>query len=138
MKTDFSAPVLVPGPYGYWMLGHVTPYGIQTDIQNFGSLDEGRRWCEQRGIRPRMEVSGSMLTFRQARLLSAVLREGPDTIEAVAHRLKTSIAAAREDAEHLAASGLFDLQTAGRVGLWRMAATASGEAVGQELVAGGV
>ncbi|MGG5812560.1 hypothetical protein [Falsiroseomonas sp. CW058] len=119
------------------MLGEVTPYGVQTSIENFETLGEGAELCRRHGLRSAIEVSSVTVGMREASILCAI-RGGADSISAAAMAARTSILAARLSAERLSGAGLIDLgPEGGRVGARSVRLTGGGMDVADRLLGGG-
>lgn len=105
MSSALGDPILVPGPYGLWMLGHTTPFGVQTSIENFRDLAEGRDFCLQKRMRMDIEIDCVRITYRQAAIIVAAFRD-VTSIKGMSLLIGTSIAAIRRCVDQLTSEGL--------------------------------
>jgi DNA-binding MarR family transcriptional regulator len=106
--ASLGRPVVVPGPGGYWLLGHETPSGIQTSIENFVTVMEARDWCRRHNIAFRVDLQGATLSETQIAVMLACGEKG-ERIAGVDAAAKTSIATVRKHAETLSRRGLMTL-----------------------------
>ena len=78
-------PVLVPLG-DRWLLGHVTPFGLQASIENFPSVCEGIRHVQAiEHRRPAVEAGAVRLSPRDWAILLAVAAGGASNAQAARH-----------------------------------------------------
>lgn len=75
--ATLGQPIIVQIHSGFWLLGHVTPHGIQSSIENFTDLQHARNWCEGQGIRALYEIDDARMTTDAVTLLEATARDIP-------------------------------------------------------------
>jgi hypothetical protein len=108
-------PVLVPLG-DRWLLAHVTPFGLQTSVENFPSASDGIAHVEAIERRlPAVEAGGERLSPRECALLLA-LAAGPLTNAEAARKVRTSYRASLPALCRLGAAGLAQAEGA-RIGL---------------------
>lgn len=121
-----GSPVLVPFA-GRWLVGHVTPFGLQTSIENFASICEAVAHVETVEERPpSIEHRGTRLAPRDWRLLLAVAA-GAESNGQAARAVGASYPASRRSLSVLGEAGLVDAQGE------RLAATAEGVALARSI-----
>lgn len=137
MSPSLGRPILISGPYGLWMLGHETPFGIQMSIENFDGLSEGRDFCRRLGITPGIEIQGKIVSQRDVEILIAVSR-GVHSMAMLAATLGTSIPAVRESSERMEAMGVTITSHHKKVGKREVFLTEEGSRMSASLIAGGL
>jgi len=115
-------PVLIPLG-DRWLLCHLTPFGLQTSIENYASASEGMAHVEAiERRRAEIEIEGARLRPLDVALLLA-LAAGPLTNAEAARKVRTSYRASLPALGRLGAAGLAQ-EEAGRIDL-----TAEGSAL---------
>lgn len=67
-----ATPVISVLPSGFLGLGHLTPFGIQTSIENFDDFDHVQRWAKGMRIKPKYELGGKLIRNTDLLILSKV------------------------------------------------------------------
>jgi len=67
-----ATPVISVLPSGYLGLGHLTPFGIQTSIENFDNFEHVQRWAEGMRLKPKHEIGGKLIRNTDLLILSKI------------------------------------------------------------------
>ncbi|MDT8871577.1 winged helix-turn-helix domain-containing protein [Komagataeibacter rhaeticus] len=67
-----ATPVISVLPSGFLGLGHLTPFGIQTSIENFDDFDHVQRWAKGMRLKPKYEIGGKLIGNTDLLILSKV------------------------------------------------------------------
>ncbi|GAN86380.1 helix-turn-helix domain-containing protein [Komagataeibacter intermedius] len=67
-----ATPVISVLPSGYLGLGHLTPFGIQTSIENFDNFEHVQRWAKDMHLKPKYEIGGRLVRHTDLRILSKI------------------------------------------------------------------
>ena len=67
-----ATPVISVLPSGFLGLGHLTPFGIQTSIENFDDFDHVQRWASGMRLKPKYEIGGKLIRNTDLLILSKV------------------------------------------------------------------
>ncbi|GBQ89075.1 hypothetical protein [Asaia krungthepensis] len=60
---------------GVFQLGNLTPFGVQTSVDNFLSFQEAKDWAEKNRTKFKCDIGGG---FLEARYVDALILTGPD------------------------------------------------------------
>lgn len=67
-----ATPIISVLPSGYLGLGHLTPFGIQTSIENFDNFEHVQRWAKGMRLKPKYEIGGKLIRNTDLLILSKV------------------------------------------------------------------
>lgn len=60
---------------GIFQLGNLTPFGVQTSVDNFLSFQEAKDWAKKNRTKFKCDIAGG---FLEARYVDALILTGPD------------------------------------------------------------
>jgi len=107
--ASLGKPIIVPGPAGYWLLGHQTKHGIQTSIENFQTIREARDFCDRHKMTASVDLVSARVTFTDCAVLCASVTCAGVALKVAAKASHTSVAAAAKSVERLSAAGMASL-----------------------------
>lgn len=108
--ASMGKPIIVPGPAGYWLLGHETKHGIQTSIENFSSITDAKRFCDRHGMRASVDLVAAKVTFTDCAVLCATATMCGGKLKDAARAAKTNVSMARKSAQRLVGAGLASVE----------------------------
>lgn len=98
-----ATPVISVLPSGFLGLGHLTPFGIQTSIENFDDFDHVQRWAKGMRLKPKYDVGGKLIRNTDLLILSKV---SDVSIEKVASDIAMSVTTVTRSIYLLSSAGL--------------------------------
>ncbi|MCE2579554.1 hypothetical protein LDL36_13845 [Komagataeibacter sp. FNDCR1] len=90
-------------PSGYLGLGHLTPFSIQTSIENFDDFDHVQRWAKGMRLKPKYEIGGKLIRNTDLLILSKV---SDVSVGQIAFDIAMSVTTVTKSVDLLCSAGL--------------------------------
>lgn len=98
-----ATPVISVLPSGFLGLGHLTPFGILTSIENFDDFEHVQRWAKGMRLKPKYEIGGKLIRNTDLLILSKV---SDVSIERIAFDIAMSVTTVTKSVDLLSSAGL--------------------------------
>lgn len=98
-----ATPVISVLPSGYLGLGHLTPFGIQTSIENFDNFEHVQRWAKGMRLKPKYEIGGKLIRNTDPLILSKV---SDVSVERISFDIAMSVTTVTKSIDLLRSAGL--------------------------------
>ena len=104
-----ATPIISVLPSGYLGLGHLTPFGIQTSIENFDNFEHVQRWARGMRLKPKYEIGGKLIRNTDLLILSKV---SDVSVGQISFDIAMSVTTATKSIDLLCSAGLVSVEWA--------------------------